>query len=121
MLGMSDFYTGFEGKPEIQFLLKNGDMLESRIRIWEGYFDALMTRIKPDAEGWTGLALPYNLHEGWYEAGPWRIPDTAEALAQWSGISTEGMDRRCVEVHGAVIGILAEARRRGRDVWIAYE
>lgn len=77
-----DFYTGYEGEGEIQFIhvLDNGN--KNIIRIWDGYFDDIMEKIEPEASGWTGLAYYYNLAEGWYDESPWKIPNLIETLQQ---------------------------------------
>jgi len=77
-----DFYDGFEGEGEIQFIQVLDDGNKSVIRIWEGYFDDFMEKIEPTSNGWTGLAYYYNLDEGWYDDSPWKIPNVAETLSQ---------------------------------------
>lgn len=75
------YYDGFEGEPEIQLIYRKGDNNEILI-IWEGYFDQIMKLMRPDAQGWTGLAYNYNMDTGWYEESPWLIKDLQMALTQ---------------------------------------
>ena len=77
-----NFYEGFQGEGEVQFIQIPIEGNKTIIRIWDGYFDDIMGKIQPEPEGWTSLAYYYNLAEGWYEESPWKIPNIVEALQQ---------------------------------------
>lgn len=49
------YYNGFEGEREIQFVYKKDNDTDIFI-IWEGYFDQIMRLVKPDENGWNGMA-----------------------------------------------------------------
>lgn len=115
------FYAGFEGEPAILLELVNGDAPRKAIRVWEGYFDGLMRRIRPEPQGWTGLALPYNLCEGWYLGPPWRVENVREALAQWEALDLGDMPDEDREIHAEVLGMLRDAAAGKGDMWITYE
>ena len=101
--------------------MRDGQVLQ-RVRIWIGWFDRLMERVSPAPSGWTGLALPYHLHTGWYEASPWPVPSNAlaEVRDQWAAIATNGLDTEALAMHGAVLGLLDEAQRTRADVQLSY-
>lgn len=118
---MQDYYSGFEGEPEIRFTLKSRDVPDSILRMWTGYFDSIMTRLAPEGGQWTGLARPYHLHEAWYDGAPWKVPDLAYVVEQWKGITTEALSAQCIEVHAAVLTLLNTALEYGGEVWISEE
>lgn len=68
-----DYYSKFDGEPEIVIYSNKTKIKE--IHIWEGYFDNIVMQIKPSKDGWDGIAYYYNLHEGWYDSSPWKIPN----------------------------------------------
>lgn len=63
-----DFYTGFEGNPEIVISVINDDQDKVyALKTWVGYFDAVLQKIKPLNGHWEGVALHYHLETGWYD------------------------------------------------------
>lgn len=121
-MARTDFYSGFEGEPEVRFAAVGCDGSEGEsVRLWEGYFDALMQKVAPEASGWTGLALPYHLHGGWYDRSPWPVPDVAKVLSQWRGIDARSLGPPHDEAHAAVLQLLSRALSAGQTVVVAYE
>jgi hypothetical protein len=118
---MKDFYSGFEGEPEIIIELKGPDGPIETIRMYYGYFRDVMTLIEPENGEWTGLALPYNLCEGWYDVSFWRVPDTKEALAQWEKIDERKIPDDSRVVYQAVRDLMREAVKSGAALWISEE
>jgi hypothetical protein len=117
----TDFYTGFEGEPEIRFTVADRGSEERSVRLWAGYFDALMNEVQPDPGAWTALALPYHLNEGWYDSSPWRIPDLDAAIRQWMTIDALSLGPEYVAAHAAVLQVLLGAKQASKEVLIAYE
>lgn len=97
-----------------------GDMVAS-VRMWEGYFDSMMGTLEPGDHGWTGIALPYHLGEGWHEGGSWTVPDIDVLISQWSPIALDSLGPPEREAHLAVARLLTDARRQGTEVRIMYE
>jgi hypothetical protein len=124
MTDVLDFYSGFEGEPELAVSLEINGQVEQVVRIWIGYFDQLMHKVLPDAGAWTGLALPYHLNTGWYDSSPrpWRLPTDSlqTARIQWDGISADDCYEGAVAVHNAVSALLSEAAARGGTALFTY-
>ena len=117
-----DFYSGFEGEGEIEFirLCKSGD--KDIIRIWDGYFDDVMEKFEPVENGWTGLAYYYNLCEGWNTESPWKIPDVHDALKQLESIKNKNMRyEKSHEVLAEICNLLVEAVKQNEEILIADE
>ncbi len=55
MWKVTDFYTGYEGEPEIIFYFENSDGQQTQLKAWIGYFDSIMSAIQPVEKGWEGL------------------------------------------------------------------
>lgn len=117
---MLNFYAGFEGEPEIQVILGNPVHPIKMIRMWAGHFDSLMSAIEPESGRWTGLALPYHLHEGWYGGSPWRVPNLREVLQQWQSIETQ-IPVDCRPQYLAVLALMHEALNASTELWISEE
>lgn len=110
---MSDFYSGFEGEPEIDFV--RGDQ---RFQMWGGYFDAIMGAVQPAADGWTSLAKHYHLETGWYD-GPWKIDDLNAAIGQLQAIDGSALED-AAQVLPELVAFLLQARERHEEVIIEY-
>jgi hypothetical protein len=112
-----DYYSGFEGEPEIIFLQKNNTD-EEILKLWIGYFDKIMSQVSPGPNGWEALALYYHLHTGWYENDNWRIPEIKEALSQ---IETVRLSDKNVElIKKELESFLRKAMLNRVDVFIRY-
>ena len=83
-----DFYTGFEGEKEIQFIRVSNDN-KHIIKMWSGYFDDMMEKIEPEPGGWMSLALYYHVGENWVEGEHWVVPDLEKAKQQLKQIENE--------------------------------
>lgn len=112
-------YSDFEGEPEIKFICEsNGNRII--LKIWEGYFDEIMRKIKPNAKGWTGLAYYYHLHEGWYDINPWEIPDLKLAIEQLVEINIRELDETVKNVLVDILKLLKKALSTKAGVIIEY-
>ncbi|MBF9238394.1 hypothetical protein I2I05_13395 [Hymenobacter sp. BT683] len=64
----ANFYTGYEGEPEVVFALQ--DFPSGKLHAWEGHVDAVLQAIPPGTGGsWDGLLLPYHLATGCWDNG----------------------------------------------------
>lgn len=118
---MEDFYTGFEGEPEIRFETKSRGTLHRSVRMWVGYFDDLMDQARPERDGWTGMARAYHEAEGWYDESPWKVPDVGSALMQWKNIDTDHLGRIEKTIHASVLALMCEAFECKDELWIYWE
>lgn len=119
---LSKYYDGFEGEPDIQFIYyDNKGEQKVILKIWEGYFDEIMSTIRPELSGWTGLSYFYHLHEGWYKESPWKIPDLKSAIQQFQSLDIEALNIKTQEVYKEIIELLLDANLLDKDVWIAYD
>ncbi len=111
-----DFYSGFEGEPEIRFRhLENGECVEE-VRIWSGDFDAIMDRILPRADGWPVLARHYHCLDAW-DLEPWRVAPIDEIAEEWSKVDLTGLEPRVRRAHALILNLLTQASRSG-EPWI---
>lgn len=115
-----DFYTGYEGEPELTFLRLAPDGRVAQIRMWIGHFDQIMEHVKPGPQGWTGLALPYHLEAGWYEEDPWSLAQPAEAAAQLSEVDAALLDAESAEVLRRLVRLLHDAAQNREQVQVRY-
>ena len=117
-----DFYTGYEGENEIQFIRISPDGKKEIIRMWDGLFDDFMMKIRPEQGGWTSLAYYYHLIEGWNDGSPWEILDIIGALKQLEQLrNIELRTEKSKAVYNEVCKLLDVAIRTNSRVYIALE
>lgn len=114
-----DYYSGFEGYPEICFIfdLKQG-LIE--LKAWEGYFEFFMDKIKPEPEGWTALAYYYHLDIGWYDESPWKVPDVGAVIRQFETIKDSDFNKVTRKVFDELYELFQMAESYGGNVVIEY-
>jgi len=116
------FYDGFEGEPEIIFSLVKSNGEKEEIGIWDGYFNVIMNKIKPQKEGWTSLAYYFQLYIGWYDESPWLISNIPEACEQLKEIDKESFENKEEkEILESIICMLEKAIFNNEKVYISYE
>lgn len=90
------YYEGFEGEPEIVFIVSHNGTEYKRVGSWEGYFDDMLQRVKPEQEGWTGLAYYFHVgmyeDEQWLKDRPWHVSDLHLALRQLREIERDRLE-----------------------------
>lgn len=111
-----DFYTGFEGEPEliVEGRAANGQL--GPVRVWMGYFNELMDRVPPAPSGWTGLALHHHLYTGWNEEPEWIDPDPVDSVLMLAAARVglpEGVVR---EMADSLLTVIGETIARGGAV-----
>jgi hypothetical protein len=114
-----DFYSGYEGEPEIRFVKKDTGGEES-LRLWIGYFDRIMHQVKPLPDGWHELALHYHMATGWYDEENWKIPNLADALSQLATVRASDLDDSTTKVKQACESLIARAIDENSAVFIQY-
>ena len=116
------YYDGFEGEPEITFCLMENDIIIEKVGIWDGYFNEIMKLVRPEKEGWTGLAYFYHLYTGWYEEDNWLVPNISEAYRQLVNIdSNELVNREEKEVLILVLNLFKHALDNNGRIYILYD
>lgn len=114
------FYEGYEGETEIRFT-RETETLPEVLVIWEGFFDQIMRAIKPEKNGWTGLAYHYNMYSGWYDNDMWEIDDMNLALSQLQSVNTSGLYQECSDVLKLVCKMLEDSISSHQKVYISRE
>ena len=116
---INNFYEGFEGEVEIQFvqISNNGD--KNIISIWNGYFDDIMAKVEPRFGEWTGLAHFYHSTENFLETEDWEIADKNLAYEQLKELEKNDFKfEETKEVLKSLCTLLAEAIEKGYIVKI---
>ena len=85
-----DYYSGFEGEPEILISQKNKDgKAIALLRIWVAYFDKIISLIPPNGNGcWEGISLHYHSVTGFYDTS-WECQDIILFRQQLESIDEE--------------------------------
>lgn len=118
----NEYYIGYEGEPEIQFIVAEDVDVKKIISMWNGYFDDIMNIIKPTDTGWNGIALHYHLYTGWYEESPWLLVDIKETLIQFQQLDKEKLTyEKSKYLLQELCDLLQEAIANKQKIWIALE
>jgi len=117
----TNFYQGFDGEPSVSFSCETENSIDS-IKIWEGYFDDLMSFFQINTQGnWDGLALYYHLHTGWYEHSNWIIPNLKSVIDKFRKLSIPEKKTQVIEIRNTLVKFLELAYINKLDVRIDYE
>ncbi|OPH62161.1 hypothetical protein BC351_02720 [Paenibacillus ferrarius] len=117
---VKDFYTGYEGEPEIIFYFENFDGQKVQLKAWIGYFDSIMAAIQPTKNGWSGLSYYYHTDTGWFEETPWRIPDLGDALNNLQSVNKTELDQETLTVYQSIFELLHQVQLIDGEVWVEY-
>lgn len=117
---INNYYKGFEGEPEIQFIRVKPNNENLVLKIWIGYFDRIMDTIKPTKHGWSGLSYYYHLDEGWYDENPWEVPNLSIVLDELKEIDRTSFDSITNDVLTDILSLLINAKQENNTVLISY-
>lgn len=115
-----DYYSGFEGEPEITFVRKDTLGDELAFALWDGHFGRIIELIQPEPEGWSGLALHYHLDTGWNEDDDWRVPDPEVALSQLDGLVRADLPEQERKILDELVAFIREGIQAGDALHIQY-
>ena len=76
------YYKGFEGEVEIVLYYFAEDGEKNGWKLWEGYFENLLSGCFGNEIKNTGLLDSYVTHEGFYDEKPWKIKDISTAICE---------------------------------------
>ena len=51
------YYEGYEGEPEIIFIIENNGIKHKMIGVWDGFLNDILSDIKPTDKGWVGSLI----------------------------------------------------------------
>lgn len=116
-----DFYTGFEGEPEIVIAHLIDGKPNSEVRAWEGYFDRAMSLVSPGASGWSGVALHYHLLTGWDDGRRWIDPDITDTIRKMEDARSLCAEATVRLFLDALLSLLRDAQSQGGEVAFTRE
>ena len=108
------YYDGYEGEPEIFFIISNNGKEYKRVGFWEGYFGDMLREVEPTDEGWTGITYYFHVgrfeEEQWLKDKPWHIDDLALVLCQLQAIERDKIKwRETVNLMELLINLIKNA------------
>ncbi len=118
-----DYYTGFEGEPEVIFTRRSLDgESQSQIRLWVGYYDDMIEQIPPGKNGsWKGITKDYHLLEGWRDSTDRQCADTQLLLAQLQAIDPAKFRLESSKVHAELISMVSDCIKAGDNLFIMQD
>lgn len=104
------YYTGFEGEPEIAFVLEKSNERQI-LKMWIGYFDTLLDLMCQYESFNDGILHEYYVHEGWYEDSPWEITNIDAAIQLFKSFNLQSVDEKTIEASSNIVSTLPEVAR----------
>lgn len=112
-----DFYSGFEGEPELVVERRVGDLTYESVHAWIGHLNHLMNSFPVQPGGWSGIAYHHHMDTGWND-GEWLdpSPDQTYDILQAARQTTE--DGQARSLADALLGLCRKAMSEGGTmVW----
>ncbi|MBO9703486.1 MAG: hypothetical protein J7604_24980 [Sporocytophaga sp.] len=121
--GVIDFYKGYEGEPEIDFILKDSSGgIFVVLKLWIRFFDSIMNLIKPNDNGlWEGLLIHYHLHTGWYDMPEWLCDNTYLFYNQLKGIDIVSLSDTEISVLTELMSLVKLSTILKYSLYIKYD
>jgi len=117
-----EFYKGYEGEPEIQFIKDSKEGERTILSIWGGFFDDIMRQFEPTDSGWQGIAYYYHMCIGWVDNRLWEIPNLSEALADFQSLDASNLIfNKSSDVLFEICKLLADATNNHEKVLIVAD
>lgn len=113
-----EYSKTIDGEPEITLTIRDTN---DYIKIWIGYFDALMQYGTPQEGVWDGFLRHYHLHDGFYDAPNWVIPSLSSYLKSIENIEVPANEFETIEIKQKMIALFNRALDKKLDVIINYE
>lgn len=116
---VTDFYTSFEGEPEITF--RRADPAESYLHAWYGYFSQVLEQVEPGSEGaWQGLAGHYHLETGWYEQSTFEVQDVPLLASQLAAIDAAVFEPATQRFYNTLVAFVEQAAAAHEKLFLTY-
>ncbi len=124
-----EYYKGFEGEIEIDFVYRRDGEVVKRMEIWFGYFLNLIIGMVPENEEPTGILYDLLIGEDWEEE-PWKILDIQQTIEQFCGYNecnfnvtekpSKGILLKLPKVLEKILNFLKEVKKNDGEVYIEY-
>ncbi|WP_033166663.1 hypothetical protein [Clostridium sp. KNHs205] len=122
------YYDGFEGEVEVLFYYYDNKGNQNGFRIWQGYFETLLSGCFLAEPLNTGLLKSYITQEGFYEEKPWKVLDNKTVINELSQFSTSNLEiesldmiREVEELKNDLVEVVNEAINNQYQVLVDYD
>ncbi|MBR1431609.1 hypothetical protein [Ruminococcus sp.] len=119
------YYEGYEGEPEIIFIIENNGIKRKMLGIWDGFLNDILSDVKPTDKGWVGIAYYWHIgmfeDEHWLRDKPWRIDDLSSVYKQLTSINHDMRAFRYYDTLAVlcnIIDLIKEAMENNEEVLI---
>lgn len=119
------YYEGYEGEPEIIFIVEKNGIKRRMLGIWDGFLNDILSDVKPNAEGWVGITYYWHIRmledDYWLGDKPWHIDDLSVVYDQLVAINKDMRGFRYYDTIAAlckIIDLIKEAMDNNEEVFI---
>lgn len=122
------YYDGFENEVEVVIYYYDSNNNKLGIKIWEGYFENLLSGCFNGNANTGGLMESYITHEGFYDEKPWEIKNIQTAIYELErfdegNVETENINIINIvkQIRGDLISLMKEALKNNISIYIEYD
>jgi len=121
------FYEGYEGENEV-VVYYNQDGEKSGFKIWNGYFDNLLSGCYGTEIHTDGLLICYKNQNGFYDEQGWRIKNLDVVISELENFSDNKVESQSSEmlsmlpiIKDKLVTLLEDAKKYEEIVYIDYD
>lgn len=121
------FYDGYEGENEV-VVYYNQDSEKIGFKIWNGYFDNLLSGCYNAEIHTDGLLICYQKQDGFYDEQGWRIKNIDVVISELEKYSDDQVESQSSEmlsmlsiIKDKLIAFLEDAKKSKKIVYIDYD
>lgn len=122
------YYTGFEGEINVDIYYVNENNEQVGYRLWDGYFENILSGAYYEDFKNDGLLDSYCSHEGWYDDSHWKIENINTAIVELNHYDEnclepelKNMFPKLQEILKIILNLFEECEKNGKDVYIDYD
>lgn len=122
------YYQGFEGELDVDIYYTNDENEHIGFKLWEGYFENILSGVYHENYKSDGLLNSYVLHEGWYDEAPWKVKNIFTAIAELNQYDENNIEPELKNLFSALqeitkklIMLFEDCKNQKKDIYIDYD
>lgn len=122
------YYKGFEGEIDVDIYYINKENECIGFKLWEGYFENILSGAYADNFKDDGLFKYYTLHEGWYDEAPWEVPNISTVIGELKRFDENNIEPELKNmfpilhvIKEELISLFEECKDLNKTMYIAYD
>ena len=122
------YNKGFEGEIDVEIYYVNDTQEKVGYRLWDGYFENILSGAYYENHKDDGLLDSYCLHKGWYDETPWKLENINSAIEELNNYDEKKLEPELEHMYGmlriilnAIKELFKECKSNMKDIYIDYD